>query len=101
MEMIHIVFCVFNQKHRILFASLGLKGVDCAAMTYIEFKHELKRAKLSVKALAELLEMQPNSITNYKMIGTVPQHLAVIAVMVAELSARGCGLEIIEQKLGK
>ena len=49
--------------------------------------------------VAELLEMNPNSITNYRRTGTVPLHLAVIAVMLAELSARGCGIKAIEQKL--
>lgn len=70
-------------------------------MTYDEFKVELKRAKLPIKMLAKLLEMNPTSITNYKRTGTVPQHLAIIAVMLAELSVHGCGLEVIEQKLGK
>jgi|CXWL01.1.fsa_nt_gi hypothetical protein len=70
-------------------------------MTYDEFKYELKRAKLSIKMFAELLEMNPTSITNYKRSGVIPQHLAVIAVMLAELSERDCGLEIIEQRLGK
>ena len=70
-------------------------------MTYDEFKRELKRAKLSVKMLADLLEMNPNSITNYKRTGTVPLHLGAIAVMLAELSVRGCGLKAVEQKVKK
>jgi len=70
-------------------------------MTYDKFKHELKRAKLTIKTFAELLEMNPTSITNYKRTGAVPQHLAIIVVMLAELSARGCGFEIIEQRVGK
>lgn len=70
-------------------------------MKYDDFKHELKRAKLSIKTFAELLDMNPASITNYKRTGSVPQHLAIIAVMLAELSVRGCGLEVIERKLEK
>ena len=78
-----------------------MSGVKSAAMTYAEFKHELKRAKLSIKMLAKLLEMNPTSITNYKRTGSVPRHLAAIAVMIAELSLRGCGLEVVKKKLGK
>lgn len=96
-----MILCDFNEKHIKIFTYSYKGGVKSAAMTYDEFKHELKRAKLSIRMLAELLEMNPTSITNYKRTGTVPQHLAVIAVMLAELSVRGCGLEIIEQKLGK
>lgn len=70
-------------------------------MTYEEFKAELKKAKLSVKAFAELLEMNPTSITNYKRTGDVPRHLAAIAIMLAELTERGYGLEMIEQRLRK
>ena len=70
-------------------------------MTYEEFRHELKRARLSIKRFAELLDMNPTSITNYKRTGTVPQHLALMAIMVAELFVRGCGVDIIEQQLGK
>ncbi len=54
-------------------------------MRYDEFKQCLKVAGLSVKELAELLDMQPNSITNYRARGSVPRHLAVIAVLAAEL----------------
>lgn len=88
----------FQQKS---FTFPQIEGVESAAMTYNQFKHELKCAKLSIKNFAELLNMNPNSITNYRRSGTVPQHLAIIAVMLAELSTRGCGLEVIEGKLGK
>lgn len=58
-------------------------------MRYDEFKKCLKVAGLSVKELAELLDMQPNSITNYRAKGTVPRHLAVIATLLAALHAHG------------
>lgn len=37
----------------------------------------------------DLIGMNPNSITNYTGRGDVPQHIAPIAVLVAEMSANG------------
>ena len=56
-------------------------------MTYDEFKGCLHMADLSVRNLATLLEMQPNSITNYRAKGDVPRHLEVIATLLAALAA--------------
>ena len=67
-------------------------------MEYDEFKAELKRAKLSVKAFADILDMNPTSITNYRRIGSVPKHLATIALLIAALTERGISFrEIIEK----
>ena len=57
-------------------------------MSYDEFKDCLRSAQLSVRELAALLDMQPNSITNYRAKGTVPRHLAVIATLLATLAAQ-------------
>jgi len=67
-------------------------------MEYDVFKAELKRAKLSVKAFAEILNMNPTSITNYRRIGSVPKHLATIAVLIAALTERGISYEEIIEK---
>lgn len=51
-------------------------------MRYDAFQEELKGARLSVRAFARLLKLNPNSITNYKTVGEVPSHLAVIASLI-------------------
>jgi hypothetical protein len=56
---------------------------------YAEFLAELERAGLSVRGFAELIGMNPNSITNYAGRGELPQHIALVAVLVAEMAARG------------
>jgi hypothetical protein len=56
---------------------------------YSEFLAELERASLSVRSFAGLIGMNPNSITNYAGRGEVPQHIALVAVLVAEMAARG------------
>lgn len=58
-------------------------------MVYAEFLEELARAGLSVRAFAELIGMNPNSISNYARVGELPTHLALIAVLVGEISALG------------
>jgi len=55
-------------------------------MSYANFLLELERAGLSVRAFAELVGMNPNSISNYAR-GELPAHLALIAVLIAELDA--------------
>jgi hypothetical protein len=56
---------------------------------YAEFLAELERAGLSVRRFAELIGMNPNSITNYAGRGELPQHIALVAVLVAEMATRG------------
>lgn len=58
-------------------------------MPYAEFLAELERAGLSVRRFAELIGMNPNSITNYAGRGELPQHIALVAVLVAEMATRG------------
>ena len=57
-------------------------------MPYAEFLAELERAGLSVRNFAELIGMNPNSITNYAGRGELPQHIALVAVLVAEMAIR-------------
>ena len=54
-------------------------------MTYAEFLAELDQAALSVREFAALMQMNPNSVSNYARSGEVPPHLAVIAALLAEL----------------
>jgi transcriptional regulator with XRE-family HTH domain len=58
-------------------------------MSYADFISELERVGLSVRAFAELVGMNPNSISNYARNGELPTHLALIAVLVAELGSHG------------
>lgn len=55
-------------------------------MTYDEFIGELSKAGLSVRAFADLVCMNPNSISNNSQRGEVPAHLAIIATLLAELN---------------
>ena len=64
---------------------LGRNGT----VPYVEFLAELDRAGLSVRSFAELIGMNPNSITNYAGRGNLPQHLALVAVLVGEMAAHG------------
>lgn len=58
-------------------------------LPYPEFIAELERAGLSVRSFAELIGMNPNSITNYAGRGELPQHIALVAVLVAEMATAG------------
>jgi len=58
-------------------------------MLYVDFLNVLGRAGLSVRAFAELVGMNPNSISNYARDGELPTHLALIAVLVAGVSELG------------
>lgn len=57
-------------------------------MTYDKFLDELNKAGLSVKRFADLVGMLPNSVSNNRKRGEVPIHLALIASLLAEMSAR-------------
>lgn len=58
-------------------------------MTYTDFLAELDEAALSVREFAALVQMNPNSVSNYARSGEVPAHLAVIAALLAELRRNG------------
>lgn len=50
-------------------------------MEYDEFKRQLGKAGLSVKAFTALVKINRNTITNYKKTGEVPSHWAIVAVL--------------------
>ena len=58
-------------------------------MRYADFLEELRKAGLSVRAFAELIGMNPNSISNYARTREIPTHLALIAVLVVGISEVG------------
>jgi hypothetical protein len=58
-------------------------------MTYDEFKRQLGKSGLSIKAFAELIKQNPVSITNHAAKGEVPPHLAIIATLMGEMVEHG------------
>lgn len=55
-------------------------------MTYLEFRDQLKRSRLTAREFANLVRMNENSVTNYSQKGIVPSHLAVIVLLMGELA---------------
>ena len=58
-------------------------------MLYADFLDAIGRAGLSVRAFAELIGMNPNSISNYARAGELPTHLGLIAVLIAGMNDLG------------
>lgn len=57
-------------------------------MTYDEFKRHVGKAGLTIRAFADLLKLNPASVSNHAKSGEVPSHLAIIALLLAELAER-------------
>ncbi len=55
-------------------------------MTYDEFKRQVGKAGLTLTELADLLNMNKRSLTNYGAAGVVPDSLAVIVVLMGEMA---------------
>ncbi|HGL3663086.1 TPA: helix-turn-helix domain-containing protein [Acinetobacter baumannii] len=68
-------------------------------MTYSDFISELRKAKISVREFADLIGMNPNSISNYARSGEVPTHLAVIIVLIAEMVRKNIDYQILIENL--
>lgn len=68
-------------------------------MDYEEFRRQLGKAGLTNKAFAELLNLNPNSITNFKSKGHIPSHLAIIAIFMAEFKDRGINFKVMIEKV--
>lgn len=68
-------------------------------MNYQDFKNCIRRSGLGLKEFANLLGMNPRSISNYSKPGVVPGHLAVIALMAMELKRRDVDLDCLFAKL--
>jgi transcriptional regulator with XRE-family HTH domain len=68
-------------------------------MPYTDFLYELEKAGLSIRAFAGLIGIKPNSISNYARTGELPTHIALIAVLVAEMGTRGIDYRRIMTKV--
>lgn len=58
-------------------------------MSYSDFLLEIQTVNLGVRAFAELIGMNPNSLSNYARQGELPTHIALIAVLVVGVAQRG------------
>jgi hypothetical protein len=55
-------------------------------MDYKEFKRNIGKAGLNTRSFAKLVGMSSTSVTNYSKADSVPNHLAIIAFLMGELS---------------
>lgn len=58
-------------------------------MTYEEFRRQLGKAGLTNRQFADLVKINPNSITNFKKEGEVPDHWAIVALLMGLLADQG------------
>ena len=68
-------------------------------MPYTEFQRLDGKAGLSIKEFAALLDMKPNSITNYSKQGVVPTHIAVIVALISTMKDEGLDFYPIFEKI--
>ena len=68
-------------------------------MPYTEFQRLVGKAGLSIKEFAALLDMKPNSITNYNKQGVVPTHIAVIVALISTMKDEGLDFFPIFEKV--
>ncbi|MHA3117022.1 XRE family transcriptional regulator [Acinetobacter sp. ANC 4635] len=68
-------------------------------MPYTEFQRLIGKAGLSIKEFAALLDMKPNSITNYSKQGMVPTHIAVIVALISTMKDEGLDFYPIFEKI--
>lgn len=58
-------------------------------MNYDEFQQHIANAGTTLTEFADLVSMNTTSLYNYGKKGEVPSHLAVIALLLAEMEKRG------------
>ena len=68
-------------------------------MPYTELQRLVGKAGLSIKEFAALLDMKPNSITNYSKQGVVPTHIAVIVALISTMKDEGLDFYPIFEKV--
>ncbi len=68
-------------------------------MPYTEFQRLVGKAGLSIKEFAALLDIKPNSITNYSKQGVVPTHIAVIVALISTMKDEGLDFYPIFEKV--
>ena len=54
-------------------------------MNYEELKRNIRKAGLDIKDFAELIKVNPNSITNLKSKKKIPKNIGIIAVLLGEM----------------
>lgn len=69
-------------------------------MDYIEFRRHLGKAGLTINEFSTLINVRPNSISNYKKKGNVPKEYAVIAVLAGEAADHGIDFRNTLAKFG-
>ena len=69
-------------------------------MDYDEFKRQVGKAGLTLKAFAALLDVKPASLSNYAKKGTVPRRLAIVAVLMAELADNHVDIKLSLSRAG-
>ena len=55
-------------------------------MVYEEFRRHLGKAGLTNKEFAEMVKINSNSITNFKKDGVVPDHWAIVAMLMGVMA---------------
>ena len=68
-------------------------------MPYTEFQRLVGKAGLSIKEFAALLDMKPNSITNYSKQGVVSTQIAVIVALISTMKDEGLDFYPIFEKV--
>lgn len=68
-------------------------------MEYEEFKRQLGKAGITVREFADLVRLQPNSVTNYARRGEVPSHLALIVTLMGEMAENQIDFRITLSRL--
>ena len=68
-------------------------------MPYTEFQRLIGKAGLSIKEFAALLDMKPNSITNYSKQGVDHTHIAVIVALSTTMKNEGLDFYPIFEKV--
>lgn len=55
-------------------------------MEYTRFTQTLRDARITIRQLAKMLHMNPNSITNHARSGVIPDHLGAIALLIGAMA---------------
>jgi hypothetical protein len=69
-------------------------------MNYKSFRSHLGRAGLNNKEFAALVKLNSKSITNYKKDDHVPEHWALVALLMGELAGNGLEFRHLVEKMG-
>lgn len=68
-------------------------------MDYITFRTHLGRAGLTNKDFADLVKLNSKSISNYRKAGHIPDHWAIIAMLMGEMGGNGLEFRHLLRKI--